>query len=71
MLSHVRIECLIWDDWNRDHITKHGVLPDEAEEVIGGAPVVWETYKSRLQIVGPTTAGRVLSIVVGQVPAPE
>jgi hypothetical protein len=26
-----------WNDWNIEHIGKHGVLPDEAELVIAGA----------------------------------
>ena len=62
------IERLHWDDWNRDHIAKHAVQPEEAEEVIAGLPRVNETYKQRLQLVGPTLAGRMLSIVVGAVP---
>ncbi len=39
------IERLHWDDWNRDHIAKHAVQPEEAEEVIAGLPRVNETYK--------------------------
>jgi hypothetical protein len=68
MTSRPSIDCLHWDDWNRDHIAKHAVLPEEAEEVIAGWPRVNETYKQRLQLVGPTFAGRMLSIVVGAVP---
>jgi uncharacterized DUF497 family protein len=66
--SRPTIDRLHWDDWNRDHIAKHAVLPEEAEEVIAGLPRVNETYKQRLQLVGPTFAGRMLSIVVGTVP---
>jgi uncharacterized DUF497 family protein len=44
------------------------VLPEEAEEVVAGEPTIRETYKQRLQLVGPTLAGRMLSIVVGPVP---
>ena len=68
MVSHVYIDRLHWDDWNRDHIAKHAVLPEEVEEVVAGLPTVIETYKQRLQLVGPTGAGRMLSIVVGAVP---
>ena len=68
MTNRPPIVRLIWDDWNRDHIAKHAVLPGEAEEVIAGKPMVHETYKQRLQFVGPTLAGRMLSIVVGLVP---
>jgi uncharacterized DUF497 family protein len=68
MSSRPSIDRLHWDDWNRDHIAKHTVLPEEAEEVVAGLPGVNETYKQRLQLVGPTLAGRMLSIVVGAVP---
>jgi uncharacterized DUF497 family protein len=68
MTSRPSIDRLHWDDWNRDHIAKHAVLPEEAEEVIAGRPRVNETDKQRLQLVGSTFAGRMLSIVVGAVP---
>ncbi|MDP9473917.1 MAG: hypothetical protein M3Q71_25195 [Chloroflexota bacterium] len=62
------IERLVWDDWNCSHLTKHEVLPEEAEEVVAGEPASRETYKSRLLVVGPTTSGRMLAIVIGPVP---
>ena len=68
VIGRPSIARLHWDDWNRDHIAKHAVLPEEAEEVVAGLPTVNETYKQRLQLVGPTVAGRMLSIVVGAVP---
>lgn len=64
----LHIERLIWDDWNRGHIAKHAVTPGEAEEVVVGDPVVRESYKSRLLILGPTFIGRILAVVAGPVP---
>lgn len=55
-------------DWNLEHIAKHLVLPEEAEEVAASTPVVRETYKQRYQLFGPTLSGRILSVIVGQVP---
>jgi uncharacterized DUF497 family protein len=66
--NRLHIARLVWDDWNRNHITKHAVAPSEVYEVVAGTPMVRETYKLRLQIIGPTLAGRMLSIVVGSVP---
>jgi uncharacterized DUF497 family protein len=63
------IERLIWDDWNRQHLTKHQVTPIEAEQVIAGEPSVRISYKNRLQIVGPTATGRMVSVIIGPVPA--
>lgn len=62
------IESLTWDDWNLVHITKHEVSPEEVEDVVFGAAIVFPTYKNRHKLVGLTSSGRVLSIVVGQVP---
>ena len=62
------IEFLAWDDWNLAHITKHEVSPEEVREVVFGTAVAFPTYKNRHKLVGPTGSGRVLSVVVGQVP---
>ncbi|MGH2559341.1 MAG: hypothetical protein ACRDJH_09770, partial [Thermomicrobiales bacterium] len=61
MATLLHINHLVWDGWHREHITKHGVRPHEAAEVVAGEPYVRETYNQRLQVVGPTAMGRILS----------
>jgi uncharacterized DUF497 family protein len=56
------------DDWNLEHITTHAVTPTEVAEVAAGKSVARETYKGRVQLIGPTLAGRMLAIIVGPVP---
>ncbi len=68
MADFIGIKTLFWDDWNREHITQHQVTADEAEETVFGEAVVTPTYKNRFQMIGPTSSGRVLSVIVGQVP---
>lgn len=68
MINRPHIDLLVWDDWNRDHIGKHAVRPEEAEEVVAGEPTYRQTYRSRLQVVGPTVAGRLLTVIIGPVP---
>jgi uncharacterized DUF497 family protein len=68
MIGRPHIDRLEWDDWNRAHIAKHAVKPIEAEEVVAGQSLVRETYKQRLQLVGPTMEGRMLTVVIGPVP---
>lgn len=63
------IERLIWDDWNRDHIAKHAVTPDEAAEVVVGSAIFRASYKNRLAVTGPTVEGRMLTVIIGPVPA--
>ena len=62
------IERLVWDAWNLEHIQKHGVTPDEVEDVFGAHASYAETYKSRLLVTGMTVMGRILSVVIGQSP---
>ncbi len=38
---------LEWDDWNREHITKHGIRLEEVVEVLDGLTLVEESYKQR------------------------
>jgi uncharacterized DUF497 family protein len=68
LTSRPHVEGLHWDDWNRAHIAKHDVLPEEAEEVVANVPVVRDTSKQRLLFIGPTLAGRMLAVVAGAVP---
>ncbi len=62
------IDRLDWDDWNREHIAKHGVVPSEVEESVFGETVTRVSRKQRFLVLGPTRAGRMLAIVIGAVP---
>ena len=60
----VRVDRLRWDDWNRQHIARHGVSPEEVEDVCRGSCIVRESYKGRLMLIGPNAAGRILVAVL-------
>jgi uncharacterized DUF497 family protein len=62
------IDRFVWDDWNRDHIAKHGIAPDEVESVIRLDFLTRETYKQRLQLIGPSSSDRILSVIIGSDP---
>lgn len=68
MAHFLGVESLAWDDWNLVHITKHEVSPAEIEDVVFGFVVVFPSYKNRHKLVSLTSFGRVLSVVIGQVP---
>jgi uncharacterized DUF497 family protein len=55
-----------WDDGNQDHIARHNVATDEAEQVVTGPHVILRfqdrSGEFRRLIVGRTAAGRPLSI---------
>lgn len=64
------VKQLVWDEWNVEHIARHGVIPREAEEVCqNNKYIVRESYKDRLMLIGPTSTERILIVVVA--PKPE
>lgn len=60
----ILVKGLIWDDWNKEHIAKHGVTVQEVEEVCQNKPHVVESYRKRILIVGKTGKNKLLAIVL-------
>ncbi len=57
-----------WDDANVDHIARHGITTDEAEEALldrhrVGVPAFRVASERRRAILGTTVAGRYLVVV--------
>ena len=56
-----------WDSANTNHIARHGVTPEEAEQVVLNEPldieVVLRNGEQRIVQVGETDAGRILVVV--------
>ena len=65
----IDIKHLIWDDWNVTHIARHGVIPEEVEEVCQLNPQAEDAKKGRLRITGLTQKGRTISAFLD--PEPE
>jgi uncharacterized DUF497 family protein len=57
-----------WDDANITHIARHGVTPEEAEQVIENQPLDLQRQlrngEERLLHLGETRTGRVLVVVL-------
>ena len=57
-----------WDHYNIDHIARHEVTPEEADEVVENDPidvgVALRNGEKRTVNLGATDAGRVLVVVV-------
>lgn len=53
-----------WNDWNVDHIARHGVTPNEAEEVVNRARRPWPRVMGdgRFIVLGQTDDGRYLQV---------
>ncbi|HEU0022071.1 MAG TPA: BrnT family toxin [Dehalococcoidia bacterium] len=50
--------------WNVGHIARHQVAPTEVEDVCHGTPMFSDTYRERLRVVGPTSTGRMLTVIL-------
>ncbi len=60
----ITVHRLVWDDWNIGHIARHEVIPKEAEEVCQGDYIVRASYQGRFVLIGPTSAGRMIAVVL-------
>ena len=55
-----------WDDENRDHLAKHRVRPEEAEEIVynARAPFPMEVGDDKFMAWGQTENGRYLQVIL-------
>jgi uncharacterized DUF497 family protein len=54
-----------WNGWNIEHIAKHGVLPQEAEQVVRGAvrPFPRKMEQDKWLVWGRGQGGRFLQVI--------
>ena len=68
----MRIRSLLWAEDRVDHIARHGVTPDEVEEICFGRPFVRraksEGESPVCYVLGQTAAGRHLFCVIIRFP---
>ena len=56
-----------WDEYNLDHIARHGVDPGEAEDaVLDLGRVSFPAEFGRVGFIGMTEAGRVLVVILNR-----
>lgn len=60
----VFIRRLRWTTVNIAHIARHDIRPQEVTEVCVGDPVAREARQGRVIVLGPTTNGRILVVVL-------
>jgi uncharacterized protein len=65
----VRLREFEWDDGNVLHMAlRHGIEPEEAEEVFAVRPLFRKTKRGHYAAFGPTLAGRLLVVVFERKP---
>jgi uncharacterized DUF497 family protein len=63
------VDRLDWDEWNIEHIAKHGITREQVEQVIAsGETIARESRKNRFLVLGPTREGQLLAVVFGPTP---
>ena len=63
----MEIHWLDWDDVNEAKLLAHGIRPAEVDSVITRNDWVVEThpeYPNQVRVIGPTSAGRRLTVVL-------
>ncbi|MFQ5801368.1 MAG: BrnT family toxin [Candidatus Methylomirabilales bacterium] len=58
----MRVERFDWDEDNIEHIARHGVLPEEVEEVFDFGPYLRKAKGGLYAAYGQTDAGRHLVV---------
>ena len=59
----MKVRHFDWDEVNEDHVARHGVDPDEVEEVFVGRHRVLRSREGRYVALGRSVAGRYLLVV--------
>lgn len=61
----MQIRAVVWDEWNEEHIARHGVVPEEVEEVLAGLfapPFIQRARQDSYRALGQTVDGRHLAV---------
>lgn len=61
--GRVRVAGFEWDEANTEHIARHNVEPEEAEEALRNRPAFRRSHSGRLVALGQTDAGRFVVVV--------
>jgi uncharacterized DUF497 family protein len=68
-VDRLQVRLLEWDEWNEQHVSKHGLTRDTVEFICASEPIKYkESYKSRILVIGPDREGRLMTLVLGRVP---
>ncbi len=63
----MKIDELVFNERNIEHIARHNVLPEEVREIIEGKILPLEAKLGRIMIIGKTKKGRSLAVILEKV----
>ncbi|TSC88017.1 MAG: Uncharacterized protein G01um10147_248 [Microgenomates group bacterium Gr01-1014_7] len=64
-MTRIKINQLVWDEWNIEHIRKHDVTKDEVEVVAKNIVTHKKAKKGRYLIMGRVSS-RILSVAISR-----
>lgn len=64
-MTKIKIKTIIWNDWNREHIKKHNVSVEEAEEAGKNFKYHRRTKENRFLAVG-RSGKRILTLIISR-----
>ncbi|MFL6180634.1 MAG: BrnT family toxin [Actinomycetes bacterium] len=70
-MSYVIYDDIEWDDANIEHLARHGITPDEVEDLLEGRTVrlrMATDAPDRFPVLGRTSSGRYLLIIYQEKP---
>jgi len=63
----LEITELVWNEWNVEHIARHGLTPPDVEAACTGVHIATDTYKQRVLLIGTTEAGQAITVILDQI----
>lgn len=69
-MTRIRLDQLIWDEWNTEHIKKHNVVQIEVEDAITNIRAHREGYSGRVILIG-RSGKKILAVLVKKEKAGE
>lgn len=64
-MTIIKVEQLVWDDFNSEHIKRHGVSKEEIEETLTHLLGHKRGKKGKLILIGRAKK-RLISVIIGQ-----
>ncbi len=61
----MKIRRLIWNEWNIEHTTKHGIDQEEIEEVCFSKHFAIKSGRNKMAVWGQSSDGRYLLVILG------
>ncbi len=55
---------LVWDHFNSEHISKHGITQDEVTQACTNHKLVLQANNNRLLLIGKSSSGKLISVVL-------